>query len=223
MLSILACSWLAGIASSSAISERPLPFPELWVLFSLAGHHPVLFPLRTRLHYCPALIRFAHPSGCLRRSVSLGRLAPPRFPGLPRYYAGLRLCPRRSGLPCFQGCAGRWGLRPARTGLPGFPVSLSHHATPPEHCVDSNGCPVRSPASLRRSGSDLAFRFLPFRCSLMEFTSVMACWFRRCPACRFGLAASSRSSLSVLNRLIRPVGLSPTWLPASPAHSRKRR
>ncbi len=27
------------------------------------------------------------------------------------------------------------------------------------------------------------------------------------------------TSLSVVNRLIRPVGLSPTWLPASPAHS----
>jgi hypothetical protein len=54
----------------------------------------------------------------------------------------------------------------------------------------------------------------------MGFTFVMACRFRRCPACRFGLAASSRTSLSVANRLIRPAGLSPAWLPASPAHTR---
>ena len=47
----------------------------------------------------------------------------------------------------------------------------------------------------------------------------MAYRFRRCPACGFGLAASFRASLSVVNRLIRPAGLSPAWLPASPAHA----
>lgn len=56
----------------------------------------------------------------------------------------------------------------------------------------------------------------------MEFTFVMACWFRRCPACGFGLTASFRTSLSVVNRLIRPEGLSPSWLPASPAHTYNR-
>ena len=48
----------------------------------------------------------------------------------------------------------------------------------------------------------------------------MACRFSRCPACGFSLAASFRTSLSVVNRLIRPAGFSPTWLPASPAHTR---
>ena len=54
----------------------------------------------------------------------------------------------------------------------------------------------------------------------MRFTFVMACWFRRCPACGFGLAASFRTSLSVVNRLIRPAGLPPAWTPDSPAHTR---
>ncbi len=55
----------------------------------------------------------------------------------------------------------------------------------------------------------------------MEFTFVMACWFSRCPACRFGLTASFRSSLSVVNRLIRPTGFSPVWLMASLALTHK--
>jgi len=45
----------------------------------------------------------------------------------------------------------------------------------------------------------------------------MSCWFSRCPACGFDLAVSFRTPLSVANRLIRPEGLSPSWLPASPA------
>src|SRR5882757_2971942 len=52
----------------------------------------------------------------------------------------------------------------------------------------------------------------------MEFIFIMACRFSGCPACGFSLAASFRASLSVVNRLIRPAGLSPAWLPVSPAH-----
>jgi hypothetical protein len=37
----------------------------------------------------------------------------------------------------------------------------------------------------------------------------------------FGLAAASQIQLSVVNSLIRPAGLAPAWLPASPAHAQK--
>lgn len=128
MLSISACSWLAGIASS-AVSELPSPFPAPWVLLSLPGHHPVLFPLRTRLHYCPAF-------------------APP-LQGLLRYYAGLRLLPaplRPSPLPGLCRALGlaphanrfdslrsplRGCLRQSISALlrfPGYPVSPSQPA-----------------------------------------------------------------------------------------------
>jgi hypothetical protein len=54
----------------------------------------------------------------------------------------------------------------------------------------------------------------------MRFNLVIACSFRRCPACGFSLAAYFRTSLSLVNRLIRPEGLSPSWTPTSSAHTR---
>ena len=51
----------------------------------------------------------------------------------------------------------------------------------------------------------------------MRFTVVATGQFSPGRAFGFGLAASSLTRLSVVNSLIRPAGLSPAWLPASPA------
>jgi hypothetical protein len=148
MLSISACSWLAGIASSAA-SELPLPFPAPWVLLSLAGHHPVLFPLRTRLHNCPAF-------------------APPRFPGLPCYYAGLRLLPaplRPSPLP---GLCRTLRLAPHADRSPGLPRQPfpTCHLRRHRRNVERTATVVPStPDSLRLMRRGSAFRFYSSRCS----------------------------------------------------------
>ena len=131
-------------------------------------------------------------------------------------------CSRRTGLPLRRGCAARRGVFPARAGLLGYPGLPSQHAIP----ADTAGTLNR----LRRLYRLFLTAFtLQERARLsgsfvidahwMRFTFVMACWFRRCPACGFGLAASFRTSLSVVNRLIRPAGLSPAWTPDSPAHT----
>ena len=103
-----ACSWLAGRAFA-AISELPLPSPAAWVFLSLAGHHPVLCLLGTHQHNCPAF-------------------APPRFPGFPCYYAGLRLLPAPFRPPPFLGLRRTLRLLPHPTGLPGYPGRPSRHA-----------------------------------------------------------------------------------------------
>ena len=130
-------------------------------------------------------------------------------------------CPRRFGLPRFRGCAARWGLCLTRTGLPGYPVSPSQHAISADTAGTLNGLQRLSRPLLTAFATCTGARLsgsICFDAHLMEFIFIMACWFRRCPACGFGLAASFRASLSVVNRLIRPEGLSPSWLPASPAH-----
>jgi hypothetical protein len=135
MLSISASPWLAGIASSAA-SELPLPFPAPWALLSLAGHHPVLFPLRTRLHYCPALIRFAHPSGCLRQSVSLQSARSTPFSGAssllcrtPTPASAASAFPVSKVVPGVGACAPRGQVtRVIPSALPNMPSPL----TPPE-------------------------------------------------------------------------------------------
>ena len=54
----------------------------------------------------------------------------------------------------------------------------------------------------------------------MRFTVVATGQFSLRRAFGFGLAASSRTPLSVVNSPIRPAGLPPAWHPASPAHTR---
>jgi hypothetical protein len=154
-------------------------------------------------------------------------------PSLHPYYWGFLAtmqdsdsCPRRFGLPRFRGCAGRCGLRHPRTGLPGYPVSPSHHAISADTAGTLGGLRRLSRPPLTAFVVQVATRLSGSCCfdaHQMEFTFVMACWFSRCPACGFRLTASFRTSLSVVNRLIRPAGLSPAWLPASPAHTRKPR
>ena len=95
-----ACSWLAGRAFA-AISELPLPSPAPWVFLSLAGHHPVLCLLGTHQHNCPAF-------------------APPRFPGFPCYYAGLRLLPAPFRPPPFLGLRRTLRLSPHPSRSPGL-------------------------------------------------------------------------------------------------------
>ena len=148
MLSILACSWLAGIASS-AVSELPFPFPAPWVLPSLAGHHPVLFLLRTHLHNCPAF-------------------APPPLPGLPRYYAGLRLLPAPLRPPPFPGLCRALGLVPHANRSPGLPRQPfpTCHLRRHRRNVERTATVVPSaPDSLRHLHRGSAFRFYLFRCS----------------------------------------------------------
>jgi hypothetical protein len=132
-------------------------------------------------------------------------------------------CPRRCGLALCRACAGRWSLRPTRTDLPGYLGCPSRHAIPADTAGTMGGLRRLSGPPLAAFAIRVAARLsgaFGFDAHWMGFTFVMACRFRRCPACRFRLAASSRTSLSVANRLIRPAGLSPAWLPASPAHTR---
>ncbi len=151
MLSISACSWLAGIAFSAA-SELPSPFPVPWVLLALAGHHPVLFPLRTRLHNCPAF-------------------APLPLQEFLRYYAGLRLLPaplRPSPSPGLHRAlvlAHHAGRPPGLTRQPFPTCHLRRHRRNVEWTATVVASP---PDSLRHIGSDSAFRFYYFRCSLDE-------------------------------------------------------
>ncbi len=112
---------------------------------------------------------------------------------------------------------------PTRTDLPGYLGCPSQHAIPADTAGTMGGLRRLSGPPLAAFAIQVAARLsgaFGFDAHWMGFTFVMACRFRRCPACRFGLAASSRTSLSVANRLIRPAGLSPAWLPASPAHTR---
>jgi len=148
MLSISACSWLAGIASSAA-SELLLPFPAPWVFLSLTGHLPVLFLLRTHLHNCPAF-------------------APPRFPGLPRY-AGLRLLPTPLRPSPLAGVCRALVVAPhadRSPGLPRQPFPKCHLRRHSRNVERISTLVPSAPDSLRQMHSGSAFRFYSFRCSL---------------------------------------------------------
>ena len=180
MLSISASPWLAGIASS-AISELPLPFPAPWVLLSLAGHHPVLSPLRTHLHYCPALMLRAPalraPFGAAwRQSVSpvpTGSARSTPFSGAssllcrtPTPALAASAFPVSRVVPGVADCSARGqASRVTPSALSNIPSPL----TPPDRCADSNGCLVRTcqPSSFRKR---LGFPVL-VNCSAVEISA----------------------------------------------------
>ena len=128
-------SWLAGKAFA-AISELPLPSPAPWVFLSLAGHHPVLCLLGTHQHNCPAF-------------------APSRFPGFPRYYAGLRLLPAPLRPSPFSGLCHTLRLLPHAHRSPGLLRSPFPTCHLRRHRQSDRQTPtvVRSaPDRLRRTG-----------------------------------------------------------------------
>ena len=163
---------------------------------------------------------------CSFRFARICTTAPPSLhPAFRGFLATMQdsdSCLRRAGLPRCRGCAARWSLRPSPTGLPDYPGRPSQHAISADTAGTLSGLQRLSRplltaftvrAAVRLSGCCI------FDAHLMKFTFVMACWFRRCSACGFGLAASFRASLSVVNRLIRPTGFSPAWFASSPAHA----
>ena len=145
------------------------------------------------------------------------------FPKLQGYYEslGLLLAPRRP--PCPQRSGHSLSVFPARAGLLGYFGLSSLHAIPADT--------ARTMDRQQRLSRLFLTTFAPqawarlsglcvFDAPWMGVTFVVACRFRRCPACGFSLAASFRTSLSFVHRLIRLAGPSPAWTPASPAHTK---
>ena len=202
--------WLSDIASI-AVSELLRELLSVPTRFASGPSHlPVPHCFDSPEHKCPPSLR----TGCavLRLDTTTG------FSGFSPSLQDL----------AFRACTGSCRtLRPSTGGdLPVYPSNTSRHADRADAAGALNHrtcCLWMVPISLHRTISDSALRFYFFRRSLDVVHLRFGLPVQSTSCLRPRLTAAAWMPSSVVNSLIRRVGLSPTPLLVSPAHNSEMR